>query len=117
MRSHGATCSTWQTIRARAALEKPQHFVERCVMTKIKSAILTALVVGSSFAASSAFAGHYEIYTGGAWTSTGSATLTGATTASPVGIPVPCSSAVFTLTIPGSGGNPASVTNATFGTS
>ncbi|MFC4822517.1 hypothetical protein [Dokdonella ginsengisoli] len=92
-------------------------------MIKLKSGIFTALAAMGAFVASPAFAGHYEIWNGSAWVSTGdSVDLSGPTTASPAMIPVPCTNAVFTLSLPATGTTlpvspPAKVSTATFGTS
>ncbi|WP_242112562.1 hypothetical protein [Luteimonas aquatica] len=79
-------------------------------MTKFKTALLATMMAASPLFASPAFAG-WEMWNGSAWVSTGTATITGATTATVSGIAVPCSSATFNLTLTS---GVATVSGATF---
>lgn len=66
-------------------------------MAKFKTALLATLIVASPLVASPAFA--WDIWNGTAWVNNGTVTLTGPTTATVAGNVVPCSNAVFTLTL------------------
>lgn len=76
-------------------------------MLKVKSTLIAALLVASSFAAPSAFAISSWTING---SGSGSATVSGPTTATVLGNPVPCT-ASFTLTVTG---GTAKVTAASF---
>lgn len=81
-------------------------------MTKFKSALLASMMVASPLFASPAFAG-WQVWdsASSSWVSTGTATISGATTATVSGIAVPCSSATFNLSVTA---GVATVTGATF---
>jgi hypothetical protein len=71
-------------------------------MIKFKTALLAAVLTTSAIAASPAFAAaHWEVYDSATstWSQNGTLTFTGPTTATVAFVPVPCSSATFTVTL------------------
>ncbi|ALN83961.1 hypothetical protein IEQ11_02875 [Lysobacter capsici] len=79
-------------------------------MSKLKNSLLALATAAAVFGASSASAASFELWNGSGWTNTGSLTFFGPTTASYLGIAVPCN-ASFTVTV---SGGAASVTAASF---
>jgi hypothetical protein len=79
-------------------------------MSKLKNSLLALATAAAVFGASSASAASFELWNGSGWANNGTLTFFGPTTASYVGVGVPCN-ASFTVTV--TGGN-AAVTAASF---
>ncbi len=79
-------------------------------MSTMKSIAAACMAAAGTLAAASASAATLQVYSGGSWSTSGTASIAGPTTASPVGNPVPCN-ATFTLTLTSGS---AAVTGATF---